>query len=117
MNTNLRHKMNAAGRAGRRREAAGRAGRRREAALAAQVTSGGACAQEKIDEAAEDARVMRVQKEQATQQEMCDEATARHRIIQDALGSPGCTRAVITAKVLASTGLASAAGEECSRRG
>jgi hypothetical protein len=63
--------MNAAGRAGRRREAAGRAGRRREAALAAQVTSGGACAQEKIDEAAEDARVMRVQKEQATQHEKC----------------------------------------------
>jgi hypothetical protein len=34
-----------------------------------------------------------------------------YRIIQDALGSPGCTRAVMTAKVLVSVGVESDASE------
>ena len=34
-----------------------------------------------------------------------------YRIIQDALGSPGCTRAVMTAKVLVSLGVESDGSE------
>ena len=37
-----------------------------------------------------------------------------YRIIQDAPGSPGCTRAVMTAKVLVSVGVESTASERTS---
>ena len=44
-------------------------------------------------------------------QAACAAQNTLYRIIHDALGSPGCTRAVMTAKVLTSTGEESAEGE------
>ena len=74
-----------------------------EAALAAQVAGGGAGAQQEIDEAAGDVRV--------TGDTPRHSSHTSHRIIHEALGSPGCTRAVMTATVFASKGEESAGGE------
>jgi hypothetical protein len=82
-----------------------------EAVLATQVASGCACAQEKINKPTDKVSVTRDSRDMNDKRPtaLCAAQSASHRIIQDALGSPGCTRAVMTATVLESMGLESAA--------